>query len=51
MEYKGKYFIKNNEILEIMEQEESYNVDPTIYDEAYIIKKTKFLLILRKIKK
>jgi len=31
--------IKNNEVLEVMCQEGSYNIDPTCYDEAYIIKK------------
>ena len=31
--------IKNNEVLEFMCQEGSYNIAPTCYDEAYIIKK------------
>lgn len=31
--------IKNNEVLQVVCQEESYNIDPTCYDEAYIIKK------------
>ena len=31
--------IKNNEVIEIIEQEGSYKVDPNYYDEAYIIKK------------
>ena len=31
--------IKNNEVLQVVCQEGSYNIDPTCYDEAYIIKK------------